>query len=284
MPVVVEVSGVEFVPIGLPQPVSWSIRLVSGPGRVTVKLADLGSSMIAVDNQRQAVVQRNLEPDELWTVTAVIDPAAGSGAFAFRVETADFTEAVLLEWSAVDVNGVTTQTKIIYLSGQPPPPTAAANSGDSGAGSGAQTTYESALHGLSFDYPTNWFVIEEADAILVAQRVAALNQPDGNLLLTFEAAVEGDDPAVRLAEMLSGGLTAGESLMVGEQTAVVIDNAPGSMAEIEVHQEGQDERDIFKGVVFVIIYGDAAVIAVSLSSDDAELEQFIQIIRSIKFG
>jgi hypothetical protein len=297
MPVTVELTGPNLVPTGLPAPATWVIRYVDGPDEASFRLSDLGGAMLAVDVERQAIVQQLLAVGQQWEVAGVIDPNMGQGTFEILVETADFTDSLTLHWSTADITILQQMTIMATLNGLPA--TGSTTPAPSLAPAGFMT-YDSPNYGLSFLHPEEWLVVEDADSILIAPSIDALSQQGNSLLLALVDDIDDEATAEDILDHLlhtSTITSRNETLVIGNRSPLSINGTPAAAIPIEIvpadsSNEGEYEIDpeggnsanaALSGFMTVLrpLGHRQAVVAIAVSPNQATIENFSLLVGTV---
>lgn len=126
-PMVFTITGPKFVPAGLPQQVTWSVKAVGGDGAATVLIDSLGGAMLTGDEGGNVVIARTLSSefsndalvgyDQEFVINAILDPNINSGVLSMEIRNQSFAEPILVPWVAIDDDAASYQSFDIRLDG-----------------------------------------------------------------------------------------------------------------------------------------------------------------------
>lgn len=283
IPAQVQISAPEAVPVGLPSFVEWTISLVDG-SNVGVKITNVGNAMLESNDRRDVIIEQTLMTGSVvagqeWVIKGVIDPNVDNGIFELTLTANGVSEAVPLEWSALDTPNVQYSTQTVWIDGSSdnPIPT----SGDTPAASTNGTAVFDAV-AYTVEYPDDWFVSAEFGVVTIVSNsdlLSADTSADGGAYMLLSSDGEVGDVSTMLDDLV------GQESVVG---SVVIDKKTvETMVKFDIAYvmfTGEDaDAGPFEGVMAVVSDGGTAVIANGMSWDDTPVSSLLDILNSIAF-
>ncbi|MEM8859927.1 MAG: hypothetical protein AAGD96_16485, partial [Chloroflexota bacterium] len=197
-PMTFKITGPKFVPVGLPQQVSWTIEATGGDGAATVLIDGLGGAMLTGNESGDVVIARTLSSafsddaivgyDQEFIIDAILDPNINSGVLSMEIRNQLFAEPILIPWVAIDDSQAAYQSFEIMLDGVedqiqavdiPQPEQPAVSSTESEDTQVAVVDFGElpepsnrgyfvfrSRNGVELEYPETWFITEAQDGLI----------------------------------------------------------------------------------------------------------------------
>lgn len=183
-PIIVQVTGPEVIPGGLPSYIEWTVEILEGDMTVAT-LNSLGGALLEADIAGDAHVERilalgSMTTESEWVISGVLDPNMGGGIFKLLVSSADgsISKTVSLPWQVMDTTMVQYSSATFTIDSN----NIVTDSDEVAVDTESLQPDRQVYTGkISFEYPVGWVVNNSLDVVAVASNnhlLSAVPGPD----------------------------------------------------------------------------------------------------------